>query len=514
MVSADEARRELARRELDRRRSAGSPSGKAPIQAEPLQPAPAQQVMSAYEPGLLERAGNWLKDNNVLPIDRMKTDLQSADDLARLAAKGATFNQADRLAGFMSGNGTDAERVKTAAADERSGGAGDLAEVAGAVAVPLAAAKRGVTLVGEGAMAIPGFKGLLARTGLMGVEGGGYGAATAAGNDQDVIEGAKWGAILGAGGQLAGEGIGATVNALKAPASKSIDDLRSAKSAAYDRTKQLGIRYSPESFEQMATDALKAASEMSASSMRHPQTADMFRRIGQLVEGKASPTLTDMDQLRQVVWRDLANSTDGAEREFGRMIIDKIDDMIDTAAPIGGNGDEAAAAIKEARELNRRYKNAERFDEAMTKAQRRADSTDSGGNLENAQRQNVRQILDNPRKAKFLNAEEKASMEQMVSGTKAQNATRWIGKKLHSIPGVGAAAGLGMMGGPMAAVPIAALLAGGGFKAISRGMGNQNKAIVEALIREGKKPNPAISRDQIQVLSRLLLGGGLGATAP
>jgi hypothetical protein len=112
----------------------------APVDA----PAPkAQQFMESYEPGLMERAGNWLKDNNVLPIDRMKSDLQSADDLARLAASGATFNQADRFAGAMpGGEGAEVENAKTEAARDRQGAAGTAAEVAGAVALPVGAVLR------------------------------------------------------------------------------------------------------------------------------------------------------------------------------------------------------------------------------------------------------------------------------------------------------------------------------------------------------------------------------------
>jgi hypothetical protein len=104
-----------------------------------------------------------------------------------------------------------------------------------------------------------------------------------------------------------------------------------------------------------------------------------------------------------------------------------------------------------------------------------------------------------------------------VRGTSGQNTARKVGKTLHSIPGVGALLGGGGvmtaldMAGTGGALTLAALLAGGGMKAASRGMGNQNKAIVEALVREGRKPNPAMSPSQIQVLTRLLLGGGVNA---
>jgi hypothetical protein len=166
--------------------------------------------------------------------------------------------------------------------------------------------------------------------------------------------------------------------------------------------------------------------------------------------------------------------------------------------------------MREARELNRRYKNSERFYEAMTLAERQTAASDSGGNLENTQRKKANQILSNPRKSKFLNAEEMAAMDRMIRGTPVQNVSRKIGKTIHSIPG-----GVGMLsvasGG---AIPIAALLAGSGFKAGSRALGESNKKMVEALIREGKAPmKSGLTPEQIQMLSRMLLAGGSGAAA-
>lgn len=469
-------------------------------------------VMESREPGMMESIGNWLKDNSGLPIDRYRRDAQTVDDAARSFANKATFNQADRLAAKAEGTTPQQQWDRSEFAEQRSPGVSDLAGIAGAVATPLAAGKAGLTLMRPGLAAAKGTMPAMARALLMGAEGGAYGSASALGEGEDPMMGALTGAGFGAGGQMLGETVGKALSA-SPKATQSIDELRSAKTAAYKAVDDSGFRFTPQQFGDMVTDTFHTARDKNVSLIRHPQTADMLKRMAGFAQKGPTPTLTEMDQLRQVVWRDLGNSTDPAEKEFGRMIVDKIDNMID-----GTEG--ASDVVKNARELNRRYKNAERFDEAMVKADRRAASTNSGGNLENAQRQNARQILDNPRKAKFLNAEEKAGMETMVRGTAGQNAARKTGKFLHSIPGVGALMGGGGlmaaadMAGTGGALTLAALLAGAGAKGISRSAGNANKALVEALIREGKAPAAkGMSPEQIQMLSRLLLGGSSGVGA-
>lgn len=514
MVSSVEARKELARRELARRRgeqTALPPNGGdvgAPVSvAKVPKDQTSGHFIESREPGMIESAANWLRDNGILPIDRMRREAQTVDDAARSFANKATFNQADRLAAAAEGTTPEQQWERSEFAEQRSPTASTIGGIAGAVATPLVAGKVGATLMQPAVAKLPGYGGSLVRSLLMGAEGGAYGTASALGEGEDPLMGALTGAGFGAGGQMLGETVGRAIAA--APqATQSMDDLRAAKNAAYKAVDGSGFRFTPQQFGDMVTDAFQTAKSKNVSLIRHPQTADMLKRMAGFAQQGPAPTLTEMDQLRQVVWRDLGNSTDPAEKEFGRMIVDKIDDMIDST-------EGASDVVKNAREMNRRYKNAERFDEAMVKADRRAASTNSGGNLENAQRQNARQILDNPRKSKFLKPEEKEAMEAMVRGSRGQNAARKTGKFLHSIPGVGALMGGGGlmaaadMAGTGGALTLAALLAGAGAKGISRSAGNANKKLVEALLREGKAPTPGgLSPDQIQMLSRLLIGGG------
>ena len=133
---------------------------------------------------------------------------QAMDDMGRIIGSGITLGGADKLMGAVGGRGEALERAKTDAARERAGWAGTAGELGGAMALGAGLAGRGVTLAGRGGTAaMQGVSGLAARSGLMAAEGAGYGTAAAALNNQDLGQGATYGAIGGAAGNVAGEGL-------------------------------------------------------------------------------------------------------------------------------------------------------------------------------------------------------------------------------------------------------------------------------------------------------------------
>lgn len=141
---------------------------------------------------------------------------QAADDIVRATANGLTFGFADKIAGALSGEGTEAERQRSQQAQERAGLAYNAAQMAGGLRSALSAGNAGLTLIGRGAPAtMTGLGGVLARTGVAGLEGAGYGALDALGNDTSVGMGAGLGALGGSVGNLIGEGVQAGVNAFR-----------------------------------------------------------------------------------------------------------------------------------------------------------------------------------------------------------------------------------------------------------------------------------------------------------
>ena len=158
---------------------------------------------------------------------------QAADDIMRATANGLTFGFADKIAGYLGGEGTEAERKLSADASERAGLAYNAAQLAGGVRTALSAGNAGLTLLGRGGTsAMTGPLGVTARTGLAAVEGGGYGVLDALGNDTDLTSGALIGAGFGAGANLIGEGVQAGVRAFRGPKSRAQEYV--ARSAGMD----------------------------------------------------------------------------------------------------------------------------------------------------------------------------------------------------------------------------------------------------------------------------------------
>lgn len=120
-----------------------------------------------------------------------------ADDTVRMLANGLTLGAIDNFAGYMSGEGFEAEKAKTQQARDRAGILGMAAEIGGSVLPAAGLMRAGVT-----AMNLPRIGAFLGPT----IDGAAYGALSALGHGEDIGTGALWGAGLGAFGHAAYEG--------------------------------------------------------------------------------------------------------------------------------------------------------------------------------------------------------------------------------------------------------------------------------------------------------------------
>lgn len=193
--------------------------------------------------------------------------LVAGNDILNTFVNGATMGFGDKaVAGarsFATGNPYEAElaeaRRQTLGSRNRAGGAGTAAEIAGAVAVPVKAAGAGLSLAGRGGTAaMTGAKGLGARSALMGAEGAGYGALTAAGNDQDIGTGALYGLAGGVGGNVIGEGISAGVGKVaskfnKKPTVPTSGEWKSKADDAFGRMRQEGVVFTKKALDDVET---------------------------------------------------------------------------------------------------------------------------------------------------------------------------------------------------------------------------------------------------------------------
>lgn len=154
-----------------------------------------------------------------------------------------------------------------------------------------------------------------------------------------------------------------------------------------------------------------------------------------------------MQTMRRIL-TDAASSADPADRRIGMALLEKFDDWRNTAVP----------EYKQADALYGRMKRAQDVDWRMQKAENRAASSGSGGNTVNAMRQNIRGILDEPKRLRGFSPDEKRAMQEIVRGSRTVNTLRNIGK-LSPDSGFFPLLGLGASSaafGPLGAAPSAA----------------------------------------------------------
>lgn len=171
---------------------------------------------------------------------------------------------------------------------------------------------------------------------------------------------------------------------------------------------------------------------------------------------------------------DAAGSADAADRRIGAVLLEKFDDWRNTAVPEYAEADKLYGRMKRAKDVDFR----------VEKAERRAASSGTGGNSVNTARQNIRQILDNPKARRGYSAEEIAAMEGIVRGTASTNALRLAGRlspTSGALPLMGNIAGVGV--NPMLAIPM--MGAAAGAKGLSEVLTNRQINALSAMIRNG-----------------------------
>jgi hypothetical protein len=329
---------------------------------------------------------------------------------------------------------------------------------------------------------------------------------------EEVAKSAGLGAAFGAAGPPVAKLVGAAAGRMlsKAPKIPTTAELGTAKQQAYQAVDSSGVRYSPKAFNYLASIIESDNLAKNISPTRHPKAFSMMEDIkARAATGKA-PTITELDQLRQEVARDVANAPDKAERYFGTRMIKKIDEFIDRADNTMATGDpqQTAAMIREARALNARSEKAKIVDELMDKATRQAARAGSGGNINNATRQQFEKILNQKRLGRGFTAEEKDAVRQVVMGP-GQKYLRLAGKLSPSGNGLMAALGIGAT----AANPLMAIAPATGMaaKATVDAMTAKNARLVSELVRAGGKLPERTSEGASRLAQALLQGSGLQA---
>lgn len=441
----------------------------------------------------------------------------AANDILNTTVNGLTMGFGDKAVAAARAPFTDktydeelaAQRGLTQGSRERAGWAGTVGEVAGAVALPMKLASRGATLAGRlGTGTMTGAKGLAARTGLMAAEGGGYGALSALGNDQDVAAGAGVGALAGGAGNLIGEGVAAGIGKIAGKfnpktATPSIDDLKDAGRAAYREAEKAGVVINGKGVNTLQRNVVDDLKAVAFDPINEPGVVPVLNRLRDL--GSGNITLEGLDSLRKVAsngWRPGMNSNNAA---IGK-IIGRIDELVASADPsimaAAGSPKDAANAIIKARSHWSRARKLETVEKAITRGEQNAASQVSGDVGRTTMNQ-LKKVLQSEAKTRgFSPAELKAlgSAAGYSTGQRVAHAVGGLmprGRLLASIHG---AAALGTGG---ASIPLQAAAATVGFTAQKAAEAISKKSVGELveLIANGGVP-PQVMQNAVQLLAQ------------
>jgi hypothetical protein len=250
----------------------------------------------------------------------------------------------------------------------------------------------------------------------------------------------------------------ATANTTSAP---SIEKIKRVAGKLYNRSEKQGVIVAQPKLQQLAQNIEGGLSNFGYTpALQTRVTAALNELKNNVASGNV--TLKGLDVFRRVA-RAVGNSLDDSEKAISRQMIERVDDFIDNLTPqdlVTGQTSlsKATSSLKLARDLWKRSAKSSLIEDALEAAQLRTGSTWSGGNINNAIRQELRKLLlANKRKNYFSKAEAKM-IRKVVEGTATENTLRLIGKLspegsgLMTVLGLGGTAQFGGVG----ALPFAA----------------------------------------------------------
>jgi len=283
------------------------------------------------------------------------------------------------------------------------------------------------------------------------------------------------------------------------PSSRAVDkalreaapDAETIKNTArtiYNDLDNSGIRMKSKDFRGMVRKIKRETTKQGLDARVTPKAAGAIAALDDVVG--TSPTLTEIDTLRKIAQNVAGDTLNKSEASLGLQIIDGIDTFLDEARPSAltkGNipASEVAGKYKAARTLWGRARRAEVIQEAITRGQ------DVAAGAEAGIRNEFNSILRNKKLSKFIPAEERSLMRDVIKGDFSQNMTRLVGKVGLSIDrspnvfaSIVAGGGLGTaIGGSTGAVVVP--IVGTISKQIAKTLTTNKAKFVESVTRAG-----------------------------
>jgi hypothetical protein len=248
---------------------------------------------------------------------------------------------------------------------------------------------------------------------------------------EEAIPGAVSG-VVGAGlGHLGARGLrkaGELTGLTKAlpPAPTSADLLKKGREA-YEKSKAQYLHVKPEPIKNLYNDVLSAMEERGYDPEVHTSMKPALRKLR---DATSPQSLEQLDRIHRMTTAAAKNWQKPEDQMMAGIFRGKLDDFLENLDPketisATGNPQIAKDALNEGRQFWKQGKKTQLLDEALETAKNRAASTGSGGNFNNAYRQEVKKIYDKARKnTKLWTADELQAMKEFVRGGLGRNALR------------------------------------------------------------------------------------------
>lgn len=262
----------------------------------------------------------------------------------------------------------------------------------------------------------------------------------------------------------------------------TVDDLYAAASGGYERARSMGVDYSAGAVSKAAQSIRSTLEADGILGELAPKSFSILQKLEQPPQGAVAP-LSGLEAARRALNNAKRDFTNPTEQLAAQRISEGIDRFVAEPSPgsvVAGPAAEAARTIKEARGNYAAASRSDKLSGIEEGAELRAAAANSGANLDNAVRQRVRAILDNPKQRAGFTDDELGALKSVVMGTATGNTLRRVGNLLGGGGGLGMAltgtiggAVGGSAGGPagMAAgilAPLVGMAAKKGGDAITR----------------------------------------------
>lgn len=277
----------------------------------------------------------------------------------------------------------------------------------------------------------------------------------------------------GIAGSLAPTTFAKNAQTMLAPASK---DLKASYKAAQQSPEVQGLVFNPQAATNEASRIAQVL-ERNPNSFRDRNVPQTFREVREGLPNSMS--FDDLNAVRKNL-NDVAQANRGMPEAVAAGVAKKeLDNFLENLRQpdvLLGDAQKAAATMRRGNADYAAAKRADLLDEAVAKAERQAGRAGAGQNFENALRQQLSRIRENPKKIAGFNAEERKLMDKIIKGSFGGNILRHIGKLapngvVSTSLGGGIGAGVGAATGndPIASAGVAL-----GIGSVARGLSNRN----------------------------------------